>query len=284
MKRVIMRRIGFTLIELLVVIAIIALLISILLPSLQAARNQAKTVKCQSNLRSMGTALGIYLHEYSHYPGGHAQPPARFWIYVWHSRLRALMSDNSSVFDCPSAPEEFAWVPKIVPGWRPGSGYDRPWPNYGYMKDEVAHMGGSEHTFFCYGYNESGNREFSTVQRGLGMHPDPWPGGEDVAEMPESHIVTPGEMIAIGDARADSVDDHSMYGRPHVTALGRWPGERHRRGANVLFCDSHVEWDLRKNWVTAASLNEGGNGMSPFTQRKWNDDHLPHMVGTDSGL
>jgi prepilin-type N-terminal cleavage/methylation domain-containing protein len=54
---------AFTLIELLVVVAIIALLISILLPSLQGAREQGKRVRCQSNLRQIAQASLSYATE-----------------------------------------------------------------------------------------------------------------------------------------------------------------------------------------------------------------------------
>ena len=60
---------GFTLIELLVVIAIIALLISILLPSLSYARELAKRLKCQTQVKGMGSSCKIYSNDnYERWP------------------------------------------------------------------------------------------------------------------------------------------------------------------------------------------------------------------------
>ena len=64
-----LRKTAFTLIELLVVVAIIALLISILLPALSKVRENAKSVKCLVNLRTLGQGVVSYAGEEGRLPG-----------------------------------------------------------------------------------------------------------------------------------------------------------------------------------------------------------------------
>ena len=65
---------GFTLVELLVVIGIIAILVALLLPSLNAAREQAKSLQCMSNLRQIGVGIFLYTNDNK----GHMMPALRY--------------------------------------------------------------------------------------------------------------------------------------------------------------------------------------------------------------
>lgn len=80
--------VGFTLVELLVVIGIIAILISLLLPSLSRARAQSNWVKCQSNMRQVGIQLEIYANQWRGWmfpPGLGANTPVgyRWPVFVF---------------------------------------------------------------------------------------------------------------------------------------------------------------------------------------------------------
>ncbi len=114
------RKSGFTLVELLVVIGIIAVLVSILLPALGRVREQARTIKCASNLRSVGQGLMIYVAgNRGYFPasytyvgqqvrGGVETPNAAVNGYIhWSSYIYGMNANptnpvSADAFLCPS--------------------------------------------------------------------------------------------------------------------------------------------------------------------------------------
>ena len=90
----------FTLIELLVVLAVITILLTFLLPSVQKAKESAKRITCNSNLRQIGLATTTYTTDYN----GWLPAPWDGWLTyptLADSKIWPFL-ENSNVYRCPS--------------------------------------------------------------------------------------------------------------------------------------------------------------------------------------
>jgi prepilin-type N-terminal cleavage/methylation domain-containing protein len=104
---------GFTLIELLVVISIIAVLAALLLPAVQIVRDQARSTRCQSNLRQIGMACTGYHQDFNSYPD-----TSLSIAISWHNQIESYLDADGDGANKNAALRAARGVMRSCPAWR----------------------------------------------------------------------------------------------------------------------------------------------------------------------
>jgi prepilin-type N-terminal cleavage/methylation domain-containing protein/prepilin-type processing-associated H-X9-DG protein len=213
---------GFTLVELLVVVSIIALLISILLPSLSKAREQARTVKCTSTHSQYTTANQMYANDNDNYfvPIADGSPPwpDRMWManatYRSNLGLQTNQSSNREKIRFPDG----LFCPKLI--------------------DE--RMAAWNTAFFNYGLIPA-----QPVDGGIWGD---WPFMDTghvptITEPASSALMVDANWTLMTAGRAHAPSYWDRFGQPvPARSQGVFLEYRHEEGSPVSFNDGHVQW------------------------------------------
>lgn len=222
-----MRRRGFTLIELLVVIAIIALLISILIPSLSHAREAAKRTVCASNLRGLMQAVYLYANDHRDQivSAGLAHGGATDEQAAWLNQLRKDYGGDENIARCPSDYSKY-WDTPLLPPPEDTSGTDGTTDG---AQDEQALKPRLRRTSYATNYY--------TVKEIGGQGPY---NELTMVTRPQSTVLMV-ELAAEGDfAAADHVHPETWWSNPAKLAAEQMDYKRHLGRANYSFFDGHA--------------------------------------------
>lgn len=201
---------AFTLIELLVVIAIIALLVSILLPSLNQAKGLAKSAACSSNMHQLGIALGYYTSENQdiyppHWGNGPVKWPDNSYGMLWYGFIALNMEWDGNTQGCTMSKAFYC----------PADEDANPTATYESLVVNVQKQ--------SYGYNYN---NFSSQ----------WNRPVKTAD-----VRRPQEVFVIADSEstqaASVIADYIVY--PDI-GQGYNVSQIHNGGPNLLFADTHV--------------------------------------------
>lgn len=221
---------GFTLIELLVVISIIAILAALLLPALSHAKALSRSIKCKNNLRQIGLAMNMYVHDYNHFPAyGRSVSTIEPTGAKWYTDIFPYLQNKwtNHIFDCPS------YKSIVFDGTANGSVLFVSIGSYGYNFGIA-----NENGIYLYGLASKFKSNATFISDSF---------------VNETDVKNPSQMIMLGDAISTTSDNKLVLGLEILSRrlhFDQWDSliteeskifKRHNSKLNYVFCDGHVE-------------------------------------------
>ncbi len=229
---------GFSLIELLVVISIVAMLLSLLMPTLSTAKEKARELLCASNLRQFGVGLLNYDTAYLELPPASWNRKNPLNNYS-HKAVRDDFRVSKSMIQCPD--QKYA----ASNDWTSNGQFGHTDYLYlaGFGNDEVASTSG-------HNWVSPGNNDIAKYGWKYSAYP-----GYQAGYFPILSVMRPGHrpggrlppslQFMVMDTSWHNYTGAGNYNPPRANHLNRNLAAV-PRGENVLFADGHVEWHVFK--------------------------------------
>ncbi len=245
---------GFTLIELLVVMAILSILMALLLPAIQSAKEKARESRCKNNMKTLASCMMMFVTEHSdHFP-------CAGWVganwendWVW----------GGNVISVPQTDPAAAQRVRIEEGalWQYVTGYSRVGPygdtNAHGMKDEW-YASPEKNPYLCPSAGPVGRKRGLSYAMNSNLNVPPNGSGSENG-INISRIKNTSHTILLVDESEMSLNDGLFLPTGHenqVTGAALHTWLKHSGGANLAFCDGHVGWIEGKKFKPMLGSND----------------------------